>query len=70
MALNVIVLWNTMCMNAALTQLRKEGHPLRDEDIARLSPLIYEHINMLGHYSFVVPEAVARGGLRRANILN
>jgi hypothetical protein len=25
---------------------------------------IYEHINMLGRYSFVVPEAVARGGLR------
>ena len=64
LALNVIVLWNTMYMNAALTQLRKEGHPLRDEDVARLSPLIYEHINMLGRYSFVVPEAVARGGLR------
>ena len=26
--------------------------------------LIYEHINMLGRYSFAVPEEVARGELR------
>ena len=35
-----------------------------DEDLARLSPLIFEHINMLGRYSFAVPEEVARGELR------
>jgi len=64
LALNVVVLWNTIYMNAALTQLRKEGHPMRDEDVAHLSPLIYKHINMLGRYSFAVPEAVARGEMR------
>ncbi len=34
------------------------------EDVARLSPLVYEHINLLGRYAFSVPEAVQRGQLR------
>jgi len=45
-------------------RLRAEGYSVRDEDVARLSPLIHEHINMLGRYSFVVPEPVVRGELR------
>ena len=63
--LNMIVLWNTIYMEAALDQLRQEGYSVRDEDVARLSPLQqHEHINMLGRYSFSVPEAVAKGELR------
>jgi len=46
LVLNVIVLWNTIYMDAALTQLRAEGYSVRDEDVARLSPLIHEHINI------------------------
>lgn len=34
-----------------------------DEEVARLSPLIYDLINLLGRYSFSVPEAVTRGEL-------
>ena len=64
LVLNVIVLWNTIYIDAALTQLRAEGYSVRDEDVARLSPLIHEHINILGRYSFVVPEPVVRGELR------
>ena len=37
---------------------------VRPEDEARLSPLGHEHINLLGRYSFAVPESVARGELR------
>jgi len=37
LVLNCIVLWNTFYMNAALEQLRAEGYPVRDEDVARLS---------------------------------
>ena len=40
------------------------GYPVQDADVARLSALIYENINMLGRYSFAVPEAVRRGELR------
>ena len=51
-------------MDAALQQLRKEGVPTPAEDIARLSPLLFDHINLLGRYAFSVPEAVKRGHLR------
>ena len=61
---NAIILWNTIYMDAALGQLRAEGFDVRDEDIARLSPLGHEHINMLGRYAFTLPETVARGELR------
>lgn len=37
---------------------------MKDEDVTHLSPLTHEHINMLGRYSFVVPESVERGELR------
>ena len=51
-------------MDAVLDQLRHEGYAVRPEDEARLSPFAHEYINMLGRYSFAVPEAVARGELR------
>ena len=43
----MIALWNTIYMEAALNQLRLEGHEVREADVARLSPLIHDHINML-----------------------
>jgi hypothetical protein len=45
-------------------RLRQSGYPVLEGDVARLSLLIHEHINMLGRYSFAVPEEVARGELR------
>jgi hypothetical protein len=64
LVLNMIVLWNTLYMEAALAQLREEGYPVSDEDVRRLSPLLHEHINMLGRYSFLMSEAIAKGALR------
>ena len=58
---NVMILWNTIDIEAALNQLRNEAFEVLDADVARLSPLIHEHINMLGRCSFVVTEAVTRG---------
>ena len=52
LVLNVIVLWNTIYMEAILNQPRADSYPVSDEDVARLSPLLHEHINMLGRYSF------------------
>jgi hypothetical protein len=60
----MITLWNTIYMEAALDQLREEGFDVRAEDVARLSPLIHDHIHMLGRYSLTIPEVVAKGGLR------
>lgn len=64
LVVNAIILWNTIYMDAALDQLRAEGFDVRDEDVARLSPLAHEHVNMLGRYAFTLPEPVARGELR------
>ena len=64
LVVNIIILWNTIYMEAVLDQLRQEGYIVLDEDTARLSPLIYDHINMLGRYLFAVSDAVARGELR------
>ena len=64
LVVNMIVLWNTIYMEAALHQLRLERHQVYEADVARLSPLIHDHINMLGRYSFAMPEIVARGELR------
>jgi len=64
LVVNAIILWNTIYMDAALDQLRAEGFDVRDEDVARLSPLGHEHINMLGRYAFILLEQVARGELR------
>jgi TnpA family transposase len=64
LVVNIIVLWNTMYMDAALEQLRHEGYPVNPEDVARLSALTWSHINLLGRYTFALPEAVARGALR------
>ncbi|MCE1227150.1 MAG: Tn3 family transposase, partial [Geobacteraceae bacterium] len=64
LVLNIIILWNTLYMEAVLNQLRAEGYPVRDEDLSHLSPLIHSHINMMGRYSFFLPEIVANGELR------
>ena len=64
LVVNAIILWNTIYIDAALDQLRAEGFDMRDEDVARLSPLAHEHVNMLGRYAFTLPEPVARGELR------
>ena len=53
--LNCVVLWNTVYIDAALGQLRAQGYPVRDEDIARLSPFMRKHINVHGKYSFTAP---------------
>lgn len=41
-----------------------EDYDVRPEDVARLSPLGFRHLNMLGRYAFTLPEFVARGELR------
>ena len=64
LVVNVIVLWNTIYMDAALNQLSAEGFDVRPEDVARLSPLGFDHINMLGRYAFILPDQIARGELR------
>ena len=63
---NVVVLWNTLYIDAALSHLRSTGYDVKPEDVARLSPLITRHIHIhfLGRYTFSLSEAAAQGRLR------
>ena len=54
---NAVVAWNTGYMAAAIAQLRAEGYPVRDEDIAHLSPARFEHLNPYGKYTFAIDGA-------------
>jgi hypothetical protein len=59
-----MVLWNTLDMEAAVQQLQREGFPVCLANVARLSPLMFEHINLLGRYAFSVPDSGQPGELR------
>jgi hypothetical protein len=61
LVLNAVVLFNTRYMDAAVAQLRADGFDVRDEDVAQLSPFVRHHINMLGRYSFQLPDLPTRG---------
>ena len=66
---NAVVLWNTIYMQAALDHTC-QAMDIREEDVARLSPLVYGHLNVLGHYSFTLADQVRDGQLRPLNQFN
>ena len=56
MVLNCVTLWNTVYLDRALAELREQGYPVLDQDVARLSAYARKHINVHGHYSFRLPD--------------
>ncbi len=64
---NAVVLWNTIYTQASLDYLHNQPGDILEEDEARLSPLVYEHLNVLGRYSFTLNEHVRNGQLRPLN---
>ncbi|TYK51123.1 hypothetical protein [Actinomadura decatromicini] len=39
------------------------GYPVLAEDVARLSPFVREHLNVIGKYNFTLPD-LGKGGIR------
>lgn len=64
LVLNAVALWNTLYLDKALSHLREEDHEVRDEDLARVSPLMHGHVRVLGRYHFQLDESVVDGGSR------
>ncbi|MFA9396852.1 MAG: Tn3 family transposase [Clostridiaceae bacterium] len=64
LVVNAIIVWNTRYMELAIENLRKSYECVYIDDIKRLSPLGYEHINIMGKYSFKVSEEIRKGMLR------
>jgi TnpA family transposase len=61
---NAVMVWNTVYLQAALDQLKREGYEFREEDVKHLSPARSEHINVYGRYYFNIEEGFKRVGLR------
>lgn len=61
---NVAILWTTVYTDRALDAIRAEGKRPSATDIARLSPLGFDHYNMLGRYNFQLPDIVRTGNYR------
>lgn len=68
LVVNATVLWNTYYMQEALSYLKGTGMEVKDEDIARLSPLLHKHINMLGRYHFSLPLELQQGQMRKLRV--
>jgi len=50
---NAVLLWNTMAIMKIITQLRAVDETIGDEDLALISPLMYQHVIPNGTYHFV-----------------
>lgn len=68
LVVNAVVLWNTRYLQQALEQALEQRQEteggLNPDDVARLSPLLHEHVNRLDRHDFTLPEALAAGQLR------
>ena len=64
LVVNAIIVWNTRYLSLAADRLRRSGVEVLDGDLARISPMGHEHINLLGRYEFTLPERPRNGQLR------
>ena len=67
---NALILWNSIYMRKSVEYLEAKSVKIFDGDLERLSPLIFKHVNMLGHYSFDIEEKFLKGKLRSLETLN
>jgi TnpA family transposase len=56
LVLNCMVMWTTVYLDAAVRQLKAQGYPVRDDDMARLSPFVRKHLGVHGAYNFLLPD--------------
>jgi TnpA family transposase len=47
---NAVLVWNTVQITRIVDQLRAAGHEVKDEDLARVSPLAHAHVIPNGSY--------------------
>lgn len=56
---NAILYWNTVHISKIVDQLKSEGYPVNNEDLARISLLMFKHIVVTGIYRFSEVQAAA-----------
>lgn len=61
---NVVMTWNTVYISEIISKLIDEGYSINNEDLSRLSPARFAHINPYGKLEFNVDVEMNRKGLR------
>ena len=56
--------WNTVYLDKVVNTLRAKGEEVPDEYLAHISPLGWQHINLLGRYEFDLTQAYPLQALR------
>ncbi len=56
--------WNTVYLDKVVNTLRAAGEEISDEHLAHVSPLGWQHINLLGRYEFDLGQAYPLHSLR------
>ena len=51
---NAVLVWNTVQIQRIVEELRASGHPVKDEDLARVSPLLRTHVIPNGSYDLSI----------------
>lgn len=55
---------NTIYIQEALESIQNAGYTVNENDKKRLSPLGSNHVNIVGHYPFDLPDEILSGKLR------
>jgi len=61
---NAVIVWNTVYLQAAVEELRKQDEVIREADLVHLSPVRFRHINRYGKFRFDLGDDLASSGLR------
>ncbi|MBK7916723.1 MAG: Tn3 family transposase [Chloroflexi bacterium] len=56
--------WNTVYLDKIVNTLRAKGKEVPDEYLAHVSPLGWQHVNLLGRYEFDLTQAYPLHALR------
>ncbi|HFJ5769483.1 TPA: Tn3 family transposase, partial [Enterococcus faecium] len=65
---NAIIYWNSLYLEKVFEQMKAEGFDCSEEMIRRQSPLISDHINFVGKYTFRYEAELSNGKLRPLNV--
>lgn len=53
---NIVIVWNTIHMARVVDELKAEGHKISDENLAKVWPTRFGHLNIIGRYHFATDE--------------
>lgn len=67
---NAIIYWNSLYLEKVFEQIKTEGFDCSEEVLRKQFPLISDHINFVGKYSFRYEKELSNGILRPLNIEN